>query len=727
MKVTAQEVIDFFSGRARLPLTPAEIARQLDVPKGERKKLMALLDDLVAQSALVQLKGRRYALPRKVSLVTGTISIHRDGYGFVTPEAEEDEERRKDIFIPARFAREAMHGDQVLVRVERGARTGKPEGRIVRVVNRAHHTVVGRFEQSRKMAYLIPSDPRLTQDVFIPRAARGKAKTGQIVVARIDSFPSKNRNPEGTVIEVLGEAGDPEVEVMTIIHQHGLPHRFPASVLAAAQEIPDQVSPEEFGGREDLRELITMTIDGETAKDFDDAVSVRDEGGGRVRLWVSIADVGHYVKPGSEIDHEAYERGTSVYFPGRCIPMLPEKLSNGICSLNPDVERLAMTAEMLFDGSGNRIESRFYPSVIRSDARLTYTEVRAVLEENGSEVLKRHPGIEGPLAIMKVLARRLMDRRRKRGSIDFDLPEAEIILDLQGRIEDIVRSERHFAHRLIEEFMLAANEAVAGYLSERELPLLYRVHETPDLEKLKNFQEFVRHFGFDLSLRDEKVSPRDLQKVLDAVEGRPEERMINQVLLRCMKQARYAPENVGHFGLAADDYCHFTSPIRRYPDLVVHRILRDALAPGGLSEKKRGKLERNLPRIGEQTSARERRAMEAERDIVDLKKCQFMVQHTGDSFEGIISGVQAFGFFVELKEFFVEGLVHVSSLHDDFYHFEEEIHRLLGENHRRVYQIGSEVRVRVEHVDLERRQIDFVLDADATKDADAADDDKPSS
>ncbi|WP_429884422.1 ribonuclease R [Geoalkalibacter halelectricus] len=702
----SRRIIEFFEKNARYPLTPEEIARHLGVGRREKKRLLDRLDDLVERGALVQLKGRRYALPRKVNLVTGTISMHRDGYGFVSTGESEG----KDIFIPARFAREAMHGDQVQVRVERGLRSDKPEGRIVRVMRRAHGTLVGRFEQTRKFAYLVPADPRLGQDLVIPRNARGKARSGQIVVARIDSFPSKNRNPEGTVLEVLGEPGEPEVEVLTVIHQHGLPHRFPAEVLAAADDIPDEVTPEDLDGREDLRDLFTVTIDGETAKDFDDAVAVRDEGSGRVRLWVSIADVGHYVTEGDVIDREAYVRGTSVYFPDRCIPMLPERLSNGICSLNPDVDRLVMTAEMLFDPEGVRLESRFYPAVIRSAARLTYTQVRAMIETGDATEIARRPEVFPHLEVMKSLAERLQARRRQRGSLDFDLPEAEIILDLQGHIEDIVRGERYFAHRLIEEFMLAANEATAAFLTEREVPMLYRVHEPPAAEKLQQFQEFLSHFNLKLPLRQGQVAPRDLQQLLEQIAGRPEERMINQVMLRGMKQACYSPVNIGHFGLASDAYCHFTSPIRRYPDLVVHRILRRALRKKGIAEGEKQRLAQTLPEVGEQTSARERRAMEAERDIVALRKCQFMVQHLGERFDGIVSGVQAFGFFVELKDYFLEGLVRISSLGDDFYHFEEERHRLIGEYGRRIFQIGDEVRVRVEHVDVERRQIDFTLE-----------------
>ncbi len=478
-------------------------------------------------------------------------------------------------------------------------------------------------------------------------------------------------------------------------------------MLTAAEGVPERVTDRDLAGREDLRDLPFVTIDGETAKDFDDAVCLRQERGG-VRLWVAIADVGHYVPEGSAIDREAYERGTSVYFPGQAIPMLPERLSNGICSLNPKVDRLVMTAEMLFDQQARRVESRFYPAVIRSRARLTYTEVSDMIVRSDREVIDRYGELYPQLQQMGEFAGRLTAMRRRRGSLDFDLPEAEILLDLRGRPENIVRAERNLAHRLIEEFMLAANEAVAAFLAQRKAPFLYRIHEPPDLEKLQALQQFVAHFNYGLELGP-VVDPGALQKLLAEVAGRPEERMINQVLLRSMKQARYAPENVGHFGLAADLYCHFTSPIRRYPDLVVHRVLREVLQKEKLSPGRSQQLQQSLPETGDQSSQRERRAMEAEREIITLKKCQFMAERVGEEFAGFVSGVQPFGFFVELEEYFVEGLVHISSLGDDFYHYEEDLHRLVGQFRRRIFQIGQEVRVSVKSVNLERREIDFVL------------------
>ncbi len=702
MPVNPNDILNLLAKSASRPLSTKEILDGLNISSRKiRSHASRLLETLAGEGTLVRLKGDRYSLPRQVNLVTGTIAVHRDGYGFVRPAQE-----GKDVFVPARFLREVMDGDRVVVRVERSWRGAGPEGRVIKVLERAHRSLVGRYEAGRRFGYVVPADPRLKHDLFIPEGAQNGARNGQIVMARIDVFPGKTRNPEGTVVEVLGRADDPQVEILSIAHKHGLPYRFPEEVLAEAQAIPAQVVPEDFDGREDLRNLSLVTIDGETAKDFDDAVAACSETAGRTRLWVAIADVAHYVREASAIDVEALERGTSVYFPGQAIPMLPEKLSNGICSLNPDVDRLAMVAEMLFDSAGERLESRFYPAVIRSRARLTYTQVRDALAGAGDLA---NSGLTPQLALMAKLAQQLTDMRRRRGSLDFDLPEAEILLDLRGRPEDIVRSERNLAHRLIEEFMLAANEAVAAFLSERKVPLLYRVHESPDLERLQSFQEFISHFNIGLTIDPSGIDSRRLQKLLAAVEGKPEERVINQVLLRSMKQAQYAPENIGHFGLAAPLYCHFTSPIRRYPDLLVHRALRQALRRGGMNERRRAQLAQQLPHLGELTSQRERRAMEAEREMVALKKCQFMADKVGEIYAGFVSGVQPFGFFVELQDFFVEGLVHISSLADDFYHYEEDLHRLIGENRRRQFQVGAEVRVTVAKVDLERREIDFVL------------------
>ncbi|HEY6007967.1 MAG TPA: ribonuclease R, partial [Geobacteraceae bacterium] len=520
-------------------------------------------------------------------------------------------------------------------------------------------------------------------------------------------WPTGDRPAMGRVIEVLGQPDDPAVEVLAIIRKHDLPDQFPDDVLAAARAVPRTVREAALAGRTDLRGRLTVTIDGETARDFDDAVAVEREGEGSIRLWVSIADVSHYVAEGSPLDREAYRRGTSVYFPDRCLPMLPEELSNGICSLNPDVDRLTMTAELLFDRSGRVAAASFYPSVIRSAARLTYTEVARLLGGADTEAAPGRRELLPHLRLLEELALRLMAQRRLRGSIDFDLPEPDIILDLQGGVQAIVRAERTIAHRIIEECMLAANEAVARFVEERVVPFLYRVHELPNAAKLEGFAEVARSFGHDFPLGEAAVAPGVFQRLLEAVAGRPEERLLNQMLLRCMQQARYAAENLGHFGLAAPAYTHFTSPIRRYPDLVVHRILKMVLS-GRISGRRVEQLTGELPEVAEETSRRERLAMEAEREIVELKKLQFMADKVGEEFDGFVSGVTPTGLFVELAEIFVEGMVPLAALPADFYLFNERAHLLQGERSKKSYRLGDPLRVRVASVSLVRRQMEFV-------------------
>lgn len=674
--------------------------------KGELKRMM---EDMAADGEIVRFKGNSFAMASAAKSIRGRLSAHRDGYGFVTPEGGGD-----DIFIPQKFMKNAIHGDTVEVRAERSRMGGgKKEGRIVAVSERATTRVVGRYEETRRGAIVIPDEQRLNLIIVIPPKGRGLAEDGQQVVAELTSFPIGGRPAEGRVAEILGWPDDPEVEVQSAIRRFDLPHVFGKDTLAEAESIAETVSKEELKGRVDLRKLQTVTIDGETAKDFDDAVSIRQEGQ-NYRLWVSIADVSHYVKPGCALDRDAYLRGTSVYFPDRCIPMLPERLSNGICSLNPHVDRLTMTAEMLFDKQGKMLESAFYPSIIKSCARLTYTLVKQIIVDQDAAICAQNSLLVPMLMEMKELALMLMSMRKLRGSIDFDLPEPEIIIGLTGQTEGIIRAERNLAHQLIEEFMLAANEAVATYVTAKEIPFLYRIHENPDPGKLQNFQEFIYGFGYEFALVNERVDPKEIQRLLTQAEGRPEERMLNYALLRCMKQARYAADNLGHFGLASPCYCHFTSPIRRYPDLVVHRILKATLALADTKGSKKAEKElslvtQRLGETGEHTSKRERVAMEAERDIVELKKIQFMQQHVGDEFDGYISGVTGFGCFVELQELFVEGLVHISTIADDIYTFMEKQHALLGHRSKRILRIGDSVKVKVAAVNPATRRIEFVL------------------
>ncbi len=688
--------------RANRPLGLKEIQEALDLSAGERKELGKNLKGMVKDGSLVQLKGGRFALPRKVNLVVGTLSLHRDGYGFVSPV----DDKAQDVFIPARHIRPAMHGDLVVVRLERSLRTGRPEGRVIRVEQRAHQTVVGRYFTEHGVDYVSPVDPHLKDDLLVPPGAAGDAKSGQMVLVTIESYPEHSRGAVGRVTEVLGDATDPAVEVRVAAIQFDLPYEFSPEAMVAAGKVPLQVSPQELAEREDLRQLDFVTIDGESAKDFDDAVAIARRAGDGYRLWVAIADVAHYVPAGSVIDQEAFGRGTSVYFPGACLPMLPEALSNGICSLNPEVDRLVMVAELDFDASGHRVGMRFCPAVIHSRARLTYTEVAAILVERDPEARTQRQPLVEDLENMRELAELRIELRQQRGSLDFDLPEAQIQLDLKGRPENIVRTERNLAHRLIEEFMLAANEAVAAWLGQQREPMIYRVHEAPTEGKIAAFQEFIAYFNQGISIPAEGLKPKVLQEFLDRVAGQPEEHVINHVLLRSLPRAYYSIHNLGHFGLAADNYCHFTSPIRRYPDLMVHRVLKRRL---GEREPQPGKPLASLEEIANRASMTERRAMEAERDVVHLKKCQFMSDKLGEHFSGIVTSAHAFGFFVELQDYFVEGMVHVSSLTDDFYQYEEERHRLIGMNRRREFGISTLVKVVVHKVDLDRREIDFRL------------------
>ncbi len=705
------DILTLLQQRANRPLSLKEIQETLDLSAGERKAVGKSLKRMVKEGFLVQLKGGRFALPGKVNLVVGTLSVHRDGYGFVVPV----DGKAQDVFVPARHIRPAMHGDMVVVRLERSLRTGRPEGRVIRVEQRAHQTLVGRYLTDHGVGYVSPADPHLRDDLLIPPGATGDARPGQMVVAEIEIYPGHSRGAVGRITEVLGDAADPDVEIRIAAIQFNLPYEFSPEAMSEAGKVPLQISKQEMSGREDLRHLNFMTIDGETAKDFDDAVAIArldkgrgDKGRGDkgYRLWVAIADVAHYVAVGGVIDKEALQRGTSVYFPGACLPMLPETLSNGICSLNPQVDRLVMVAELDFDVSGNRVGLRFCQAVIRSRARLTYTEVAAVLVEEDLEARSAQQHLVGDLEIMRELTELRIESRRQRGSLDFDLPEVQVHLDSQGRLENIVRSERNLAHRLIEEFMLAANEAVAAWLVQQREPMIFRVHEAPSEGKMAAFQEFIAYFNQGISLPVEGVKPKQLQELLARVAGQPEEHVINHVLLRSLPQAYYSINNLGHFGLAADNYCHFTSPIRRYPDLAVHRILKQQLL-GRKGTKQSSEV--SLEEIARISSTTERRAMDAERDIVDLKKCQFIEDKVGETYRGMVTSVHAFGFFVELLDVFVEGLVHVSSLDDDFYQYEEERHRLIGMNRRREFSIGALIEVRVHKVDLDRREIDFRL------------------
>ncbi len=692
---TEKNIIKIMEERGR-PLLLREIYHALHIPSEERKKVRELIQRLTSQGRLVHLKGKRYGLPEKMRLVTGRLTVHRDGYGFV----ETGEKGQPDVFIPPGKLKGAVDGDRVVVRIEKSGR--RPEGSIIRILERGRRKIIGYFHRGRHVSTVIPEEENLFFEVFIPKGLGKGARSGQIVVAELIDFRPERRNPEGRVIEVLGDPKDLSVQTKIVIHKYDLPHELSEAAKKELQQIPDEVREEDKAGREDLTEIPLVTIDGETARDFDDAVYVAKRRQGW-RLYVAIADVSHYVPQGSALDEEAYRRGTSVYFPNAVVPMFPEKLSNNLCSLNPEVERLALAVIIDFDRQGRVKRSRFTKAVIRSHHRFSYTEVKKILVDRDRDLRREHKPFLTSLKWMAELAMEIKAQREARGSIDFDLPEPQIILSFKGELEDIVRRERNLAHMIIEEFMIAANEAVARHLTEREYPILYRVHEAPDLERVKEFVEFAASLGLDLKV-PRRLSPAWFQQVLKEIEGKPYAYIVNTILLRTMKQASYDPYNLGHFGLASECYCHFTSPIRRYPDLVVHRALK-ALLEG---RKPPYRLE-DLKKMGQHLSHRERVAMEAEREMIDRVRVRLLAERLGEEYEGVISGVAAFGFFVELFEVFVSGVVRLVDLSDDYYILDEKHHRLVGTRTGRVFQIGDVVRVRVKAVDIARRHINFEL------------------
>lgn len=672
--------------------------------RNARQATLRALDRWVGEEILDQRKDRRYTFPWNKRLVIGMIRVQRGGYGFVSGAEGSD-----DIFVAARNLAGALDGDRVATLVEkrRDRSDARPDGRVISIVERSRAEMLGRFVAGSPSGRLLPIIPRFAPPLLIAKEDENGILPGQIGIARISSNVSPTGALSGAITSILGAADDPSVDVATIAYKYHLPTSFPEAVMRAASAIPSDVLPAEIIGRVDLRDLALVTIDGASARDFDDAVAVRREADGQTRLWVAIADVSHYVRPGDEIDREALQRGTSVYFPDRALPMLPEHLSNGICSLQADVERLAVVAEILFSAQGERLTSSFYRAVIRSRARLTYDQVYAWLSDETAKA--EAPGeLLAQTEVMVELSSQLTAMRTARGSIDFDLPEAEIVVNLRGKPEDIIRRERNEAHKLIEEFMLAANEAVADFLTEKEIPLLYRIHEEPELEKMLELQEFTAPLGYGFAGSAEKSLPRALQELLAATAAAPEGRAIHQLVLRSMKQARYAAENAGHFGLAATRYCHFTSPIRRYPDLVVHRVLCQLLESGtGIDSRQRLEWQKEFLPLGDALSKLERRATDAEREMVNLYKCRFMADKIGEEFTGIVSGVQSYGLFVELDQWFVEGLVAIAALTDDFYEFDPLHQTLTGQRRRKIWRVGEPLRIKVLRVNPDWREIDF--------------------
>jgi len=687
--------------RFNKPLKPREIAKFLGIPAEEREALRTKLKEMAKAGKLVKLRGGKYALPEKMGLVVGKLCVYREGFGFVDPI-----DGGKGVFVPGRSMGGAMNGDLVAVEIVKEGREGRQEGKIVSIIERAVKKVVGRVEKHKGPCFVVPEDKRIRYDVILTHQDCKKVEDGDYVVVEIVSYPSETRGPVGKVVENLGKKA-PKLDIELIIRTYDLPTEFPPEVLEEAEKIPTEVSPEEVKGRVDLREQLCFTIDGENARDFDDAVAIEKLPNGNYRLFVHIADVSHYVKPGTALDREAYKRGTSVYFPDRCIPMLPERLSNGICSLNPLVDRLTFTCEMEINKKGMVVDYKIYESVIHSKARLTYTIAQRIIEGD-EEAIQKFPHVVESLKAMYELAQILYKKRYKRGSLDFDLPEPVVVLNAEGEPIDIYKAERLWSHRIIEEFMIVANETVAEFMFWSDYPSVYRVHESPDREKLNEFLNFVRSLGIRVPAVKNDIQPKLLQKILEQVEGKPEEKLINYLMLRTMARAKYSPDNIGHFGLASTHYTHFTSPIRRYADLQLHRLVKMALK-GEFSADSIPYWEEKLEKVCKHVTERSINADEAERDVIELKKLQYAKNHIGEVFEAIITGVSEQGLYVETIEQLIPGFIHVTNLKNDYYICIPKQYCLVGEKTRTVFRIGDRALVRLLSVDLENRKAEFEM------------------
>lgn len=700
--VFAEHLLDFMREKAYKPMTEGELISALNIDPKETDLLLKTLNYLEKQGLVVKNRRGKYGVPEKMNLIVGKLEGHPGGYAFLLPDDPEID----DIYISREDMNGAMHGDRVLVRPKIAAKANsKVEGEVIRILQRALKTVVGTVERGKHFSFVVPDDKRIFYDLYVPKDKTIGAKNGQKVVAKITEWPEKRRNPSGEIVEILGYPDEPGVDVLSIIKKYELPLDFPEKVKRQVQQIPDEVLREDLVGREDFRHLKTITIDNEDAKDLDDAVSIEKTSDG-YRLGVHIADVSYYVEEKSPLDVEALKRGCSVYLVDRVIPMLPPKLSNGICSLNPRADRLTMSVIIDFDSEANIKSYKITPGVIKTCERMTYTQVNKILEEEDKESIERFDYLVEDLHWMKELAEKLSHKRFARGSLDFELDEAKVILDENGHPVDVVKEERRISSSIIEEFMIVANEVVAEHIFWLKIPLVYRIHENPDEEKINSLKEFLYNFGYTLK-GTQNLKPKSLQQILEQVKGKPEQRLINTMLLRSLRQARYSGVNFGHFGLASLYYTHFTAPIRRYPDLIVHRILRKQLQ-NDIDQKQEKKLVKIVERVAKLSSERERVAEEAERESVDLKIAEYMASRIGETYEAIVSGVTSFGIFVELDNT-IEGLVHVSHMEDDYYHFNEKTMALIGERTGKTFRIGDVVQVKVYNVNIAERHIDFVL------------------
>lgn len=683
-----------------VPMKIKEMAVLLSVPKEQRPELEEVLNALIADGKIEVSKKGKY---RKASgnLITGTFTAHMKGFGFVTTDDETE-----DIFIPADKINGAFHQDIVQVEVSPLLTGKRREGNIVKILSHGLTQVVGTYDAAENFGFVIPDDAKIGQDIFVPKEHSMGAVSGHKVIAEITDYGKKGKKPEGKVIEIIGHINDPGTDILSLIKAYDLPLEFPARVLNQAQRVAKEVSSADMAGRMDIRDWQTVTIDGEDAKDLDDAITLTKEDG-IYCLGVHIADVTNYVQEHSALDEEALKRGTSVYLVDRVIPMLPHALSNGICSLNQGEDRLALSCMMKIDGKGRVIDHKIAETVICVDRRMSYTNVKKILEDKDPVVTEEYKEFTPMFFLMEELASILRNKRKKRGSIDFDFPETKIRLDKEGHPIEILPYERNVATKIIEDFMLIANETVAEDFFWQQMPFVYRTHDNPDSEKIQKLSTFINNFGYSIHIGQDEIHPKELQKLLQKIEGTPEELLISRLTLRSMKQAKYGVVSTGHFGLAAPYYCHFTSPIRRYPDLQIHRIIKDCLR-GRMKESRIAHYDKILPEVAKHSSETERRVEEAERETEKLKKAEYMAKHIGEVFEGVISGVTAWGLYVELPNT-VEGLVHITSLTDDYYEYLENSYELMGEATNRRYKLGQKVKVSVVKADTMLRTVDFEI------------------
>ena len=691
-------IYDFICDEFYVPMKLKELAILLQVPKDQRKELKAIMDSLEAEGKVHVSKKGKYT-KGEAKRIVGTYQAHARGFGFVAVEGEDD-----DIFISEDDTNGAFHGDQVEVTIKSAPDGKRREGKVVRILSHGTTRLVGYFQKNKNFGFVVPDNQRFIKDVFVPLERSKGAVTGHKVVVELTKYGGDNKKPEGKIVEIIGHVNDPGTDIMSIVKGYDLPIEFPEKVLNQAERVAKDVSTADMAGRMNIRDWQMVTIDGEDAKDLDDAISLTKEGE-NYKLGVHIADVTNYVQEKSALDREAYKRGTSVYLVDRVIPMLPHILSNGICSLNEGEDRLALSCIMTINDKGNVVDYKIAETVICVDRRMTYTSVKKILEEQDEEECKKYEEFVPMFQMMEKVAGILREKRKKRGSIDFDFPETKMVLDEQGKPIELKPYDRNVATKIIEEFMLLANETVAEHYFWQEIPFVYRTHEQPDEEKIQKLAIFINNFGHSMHIANNAVRPKEIQKLLVKVEGTNEEALISRLALRSMKQAKYTPENTGHFGLATTYYCHFTSPIRRYPDLQIHRIIKEDLR-GRMNENRREHYEKILPEVTKQCSERERLAEEAERETIKLKKVEYMEEHIGEVFEGVISSITKWGIYVELPNT-IEGLVHVTNMHDDHYDYIEERFEMVGEHTRKVYKLGQTVYIVATGTDRLQRTIDF--------------------